>query len=145
MQRDEGFLFPRENRLVLTNDGYRELCRMVDKRDSDEKGKPRCIICNSTSNLHHHHVRFRSLYGSDREDNLVLLCSGCHEIYAHGKKEKAYMGLFKEYLMLPRIVAWREAHRAELERIYEKVQHGPKRKWNSPKRKWKKKSKSWRR
>lgn len=111
--RDEGFMFPREERIRLTKQGYKELCRMIDGRDGY-----RCIICGAPSGLHHHHVRFRSAWGSDREDNMVLLCAACHDIYAHGTKEKGYRAMFQDYLESEHVKAWREAHRADLERIY---------------------------
>lgn len=113
---DEGFKVPREERLRLNQQGYRELCRIVDERDNY-----RCIICGSSFGLHHHHVRFRSAWGSDREDNLVCLCFKCHDIYAHGRKEKAYRDSFLEYLQRPDIVEWRKANKDRLEKIYTHV------------------------
>lgn len=115
MKRDEGFLFPRENRIRLSAAGYRKLCNMIDERD----GK-RCIICGSHSGLHHHHVRFRSAYGSDTADNLVLLCFKCHDIYAHGKKERIFASEFSEYLNSEKCRKWNDTHREELDLIYSK-------------------------
>lgn len=101
----------------LTDTGWRKLCRLVDERDHG-----RCILCNSSYGLHHHHVVFRSKIHSDREDNLVLLCFKCHDIYAHGKKEKAYQGEFLDYLQNPSTRVWRAAHETALENIYMKYQ-----------------------
>lgn len=49
---------------------------------------------------------------------MVLLCAACHDIYAHGTKEKGYRAMFQDYLESEHVKAWREAHRADLERIY---------------------------
>lgn len=110
---DEGFKYPREERLRLNANGYRMLCEAVDERDGG-----RCILCGSPFGLHHHHVRFRSAWGSDREDNMVLLCYKCHDIYAHGHKEKSYRSMFLEYLDSEKCRAWREENKERLEDIY---------------------------
>ena len=31
--KDEGLMFPRENRLRLKPNGYKEICKLVDERD----------------------------------------------------------------------------------------------------------------
>lgn len=118
---DDGFLYPREPRLRLSKEGYRRLCELVDERDGG-----RCIICGASFGLHHHHVRFRSAWGSDREDNLVLLCYKCHDIYAHGKKEKSYRGEFEEYLQSERCKEFRRENQDRLDRIYAMVKRGKK-------------------
>ena len=38
----------------------------------------RCQVCGTISNLEVHHKRFRSRAGTDSEQNLITLCSGCH-------------------------------------------------------------------
>lgn len=111
--KDKGMEFPRESRIRLKEKGYKLLCQMVDERDNNH-----CILCGSYTGLQHHHVRFRSNYGSDIEENLVLLCYRCHDIYAHGKNEKSYRAMFEEYLHLERCEEWRKSHMEELLSIY---------------------------
>lgn len=110
---DEGLAFPRHPRFRLSKIGYSRLCGLLDERDGYH-----CIICNATTGLHHHHVVFRSALGGDREDNMVVLCANCHDIWAHGTKEKRYRAMFQEYLESPHIVEWRKAHWKELEAVY---------------------------
>lgn len=109
----------RNDRLWLTARGWQKLCRLVDERDGR-----RCRICGSTWRLHHHHVVFRSHCHIDKEDNVILLCWRCHDIYAHGKKEKAYRIEFEDYLKSPEIRAWRADHKKALESIYKMTRKG---------------------
>lgn len=118
---DEGFLYPRHPRFKLSKTGYDKLCDLVDKRDGR-----RCIICNSDYGIHHHHVVRRTHGGADREDNLVLLCYKCHDIYAHGKKEKSYRSMFLEYLDSEKCRKFRRKHKAELDEIYTAYEEGKK-------------------
>lgn len=37
-----------------------------------------CTACGSTENLQHHHLKPRSMGGSDDETNLIILCGECH-------------------------------------------------------------------
>lgn len=39
---------------------------------------PCCGLCQATRGLHGHHKVYRSRGGSDREENIVLLCVVCH-------------------------------------------------------------------
>lgn len=116
---DEGFKLPHEERIRLTLQGYHEICKLVDKRASPE-GYIRCEWCGkSVGRMHHHHIRFRSGYGSDTLDNLILLCENCHTMYAHGDHEKKYRILFLDCRMdTGPIKEWNEAHRTEAEEIY---------------------------
>lgn len=121
---DEGFAFPREERIRLTPEGYRKICEMVDERASPE-GYIRCEWCGkSVGRFHHHHIRFRSAGGSDTLENLILLCENCHDIYAHGNtglKEQKYRMLFRDCRMdTGSIKEWNESHRAQAEEIYRK-------------------------
>jgi 5-methylcytosine-specific restriction endonuclease McrA len=52
---------------------YQELREQVLRRDGW-----RCQFCGSITNLEVHHQQFRSHSGSDQEENLITLCSGCH-------------------------------------------------------------------
>lgn len=104
------------DRIRLTDKGYKKVCAMVDERDGG-----RCILCGRPWGLHHHHVKFRSALGSDTEDNLVLLCFECHQIYAHGKKERAYRDMFLEYLQDSATCCnFRIARGKDLQKIYDK-------------------------
>jgi 5-methylcytosine-specific restriction endonuclease McrA len=44
----------------------------------------RCQSCGAMSNLEVHHKQFRSHSGDDSEENLITLCTSCHES-AHGR------------------------------------------------------------
>lgn len=110
---DENFMFPREERIRLSDKGYKKICALVNERDDY-----RCKLCGSTVGLQHHHVRFRSAYGSDTIDNLILLCASCHSIYAHGRKEKGYQQIFEEYLHGEYCKQFEKAHEKKLNSIY---------------------------
>lgn len=127
---DEGFKFPREERIRLTPEGYHEICKLVDKRASPE-GYIRCEWCGkSVGRMHHHHIRFRSAGGSDTLENLILLCENCHSIYAHGTtgmKEQKYRMLFRDCRMDDKdgyIYKWNKGHKEEAEKIYHKYRRG---------------------
>ena len=64
---------PRQPRLKLDSESYKQLCREVLQRDAW-----RCQVCGTTSNLEVHHRQFRSRSGDDSEENLITLCAGCH-------------------------------------------------------------------
>jgi 5-methylcytosine-specific restriction endonuclease McrA len=53
---------------------YKSLRQQVLRRDAW-----RCQSCGTMSNLEVHHKQFRSHSGHDSEDNLITLCSTCHE------------------------------------------------------------------
>ena len=65
---------PKHSRLRLPRQSYEQLCREVLQRDGW-----RCQSCGTLSNLQIHHKKFRSQLGGDYEDNLITLCSACHE------------------------------------------------------------------
>jgi HNH endonuclease len=46
----------------------------------------KCRHCLSRSNLHPHHVIYRSQGGQDVLNNLITLCAQCHLIGIHEKK-----------------------------------------------------------
>ena len=66
-------------RLRLDSTNYHELHRQVLERDGW-----RCQVCGSMQNLQVHHLKFRSHSGGDTEQNLITLCTECHE-RAHRK------------------------------------------------------------
>jgi 5-methylcytosine-specific restriction endonuclease McrA len=53
---------------------YKELCVKVLMRDGYK-----CRSCGLRSNLHVHHIIFRSQQGPDEMWNLLTLCSACHD------------------------------------------------------------------
>ena len=66
---------PRKGRrLRLDTTSYRELQWQVLERDGW-----RCQACGSMQHLQAHHLKFRSHSGSDEEQNLITLCTECHE------------------------------------------------------------------
>jgi 5-methylcytosine-specific restriction endonuclease McrA len=60
-------------RLKLEPLKYHELCKEVLKRDNW-----RCQNCGSMQQLQVHHKELRSQGGHDAEENLMILCAGCH-------------------------------------------------------------------
>ena len=60
-------------RLRLDPVSYESLRQLILRRDGW-----RCQSCGAMSNLELHHREFRSHSGSDSEENLITLCSGCH-------------------------------------------------------------------
>lgn len=79
-------------RIRIKDKGYKKVCKLVDERD-----RHKCVICGRPD-VQHHHIIFRSAGGDDLPGNLICLCPACHEIYAHGKKAKAWQGQFLEYV-----------------------------------------------
>ena len=57
-----------------------------------------CQICGTRSNLHVHHIVFRSQGGTDDHDNLITLCEKDHRLHAHGIEAKKYQDLFKQII-----------------------------------------------
>lgn len=52
-----------------------EAYRAVDLRD-----RGACRVCGAVSReVHHHHVRYRSLGGRDTPENLLIVCPRCHD------------------------------------------------------------------
>ena len=65
---------PKQPRLRLEPERYEQLRQQVLRRDGW-----RCQTCGSRSNLEVHHKEFRSQGGDDSEENLITLCTNCHE------------------------------------------------------------------
>jgi 5-methylcytosine-specific restriction endonuclease McrA len=66
--------FLKQMRTRLTPQDYGALRREILKRDFW-----RCQFCGKAADLQVHHIESRGLLGSDLEQNLVTLCSRCHE------------------------------------------------------------------
>ena len=60
-------------RLRLDAEAYRRICTQVLERDGW-----RCQHCGTSQNLQVHHICFRSRLGGDTDDNLITLCTSCH-------------------------------------------------------------------
>ena len=81
-----------------------------------------CQICKKKKqHLHVHHIVFKSQGGSDRMDNLVTLCSECHEKIHKGnlqfnKKVKTYKHATQMNIIRKRVV---EELKKEYKNVYE--------------------------
>ncbi len=95
----------------LSDEGYRQLCKLVDERDGG------CVICGRPD-VDHHHVVFRSAGGEDRLENLISLCRQCHTDCGHGEEEKEWRREFLQWLQRTEVVEFAESHQEELQRIY---------------------------
>jgi 5-methylcytosine-specific restriction endonuclease McrA len=67
-------VLPKRPRIKLDPNSYEQLRLHVLERDSW-----RCQNCGATEHLEVHHKEFRSHTGDDSEENLITLCSSCHE------------------------------------------------------------------
>jgi 5-methylcytosine-specific restriction endonuclease McrA len=65
---------PKRARVRLKPELYEKLRNQVLRRDGW-----RCQSCGTMSNLEVHHKRFRSQSGDDSEQNLITLCTACHD------------------------------------------------------------------
>lgn len=66
---------PKQPRLRLGTDSYRQLHRQVLERDGW-----RCQACGTVKSLQVHHIQLRSHSGTDIEENLITLCHRCHRL-----------------------------------------------------------------
>jgi 5-methylcytosine-specific restriction endonuclease McrA len=65
---------PKRARLQLDHELYEHLRKQVLRRDGW-----RCQSCGTMASLEVHHKEFRSHSGDDSEENLITLCTACHE------------------------------------------------------------------
>ena len=65
--------------LRLESNEYHQLCNEILDRDAWK-----CKHCKYRQNLHVHHIVYRSQGGEDTPENLVTLCSQCHEAIHNG-------------------------------------------------------------
>jgi 5-methylcytosine-specific restriction endonuclease McrA len=71
---------PKPIRSRLDAVAYESLRQQVLRRDGW-----RCQSCGTMANLEVHHKQFRSHSGDDSEENLITLCTVCHnEIHNNG-------------------------------------------------------------
>jgi 5-methylcytosine-specific restriction endonuclease McrA len=76
-------IYPKAARLRLDARFYESLRQDILRRDGW-----RCQSCGTMSNLEIHHQEFRSHSGDDSEDNLITLCTACHDEIHHIAKSK---------------------------------------------------------
>jgi ATP-dependent DNA helicase RecQ len=70
---------PKQPRLRLDPQDYDHLRQQVLRRDGW-----RCQSCGTRSYLEVHHKEFRSQSGDDSEENLITLCTSCHDVVHRG-------------------------------------------------------------
>lgn len=73
--------------LRLPEDEYTALCKYILKRDHWK-----CRSCGSRNFLSVHHIIFRSQQGPDTKENLLTVCSACHN-GIHVDVREGLMGL----------------------------------------------------
>ena len=66
-------IHPKTARVRLDPIAYAGLRKQILRRDGW-----RCQSCGTMVNLEIHHTQFRSHLGDDSEQNLITLCSACH-------------------------------------------------------------------
>lgn len=111
----------KEERIRLTDTGYRKICGLVDRRATDIDGAVKCEWCGkSVGAFQHHHIRFRSAYGSDILENLICLCDDCHANKAHGVHSKQYKGAFQTRMQNGYMAFFNALHWKEAQEIYKK-------------------------
>lgn len=70
---------PKPSRFRVDPVAYDGLRQHVLRRDGW-----RCQSCGAMANLEVHHKQFRSHSGNDSEENLITLCTACHnETHGH--------------------------------------------------------------
>ena len=65
---------PKRPHIQLDSNAYQELRQQVLRRNGWH-----CQQCGSMSNLQVHHIQPRAELGDDTENNLITLCSDCHD------------------------------------------------------------------
>ena len=90
-------LRPRQPRLRLDPEAYKALCSQVLGRDNW-----RCQNCGASENLQVHHIQWRSKLGHDILENLITLCSNCHEALHRGPANSAIARIKSRIPLLPK-------------------------------------------
>jgi len=70
--------------LRLDSDSYTDMRYRVLQRDGW-----RCQFCGSISGVEAHHIEHKSQSGSDFEENLITLCSRCHDLVHRTSQNQA--------------------------------------------------------
>lgn len=81
----------------LESSQWKQIRKQVIERDG---GK--CVTCRSTQRLQVHHTLYRGGIGNEQLDDLVTLCSTCHErlhqkTSKHSTKSRSLSGVVKIY------------------------------------------------
>jgi 5-methylcytosine-specific restriction endonuclease McrA len=77
---------PKRRRVRLDPERYRELKMKILERDGWK-----CQRCGRGDQLQIHHQVRRSQSGADCEENLIVLCSGCHGSHHAGSSGKVFV------------------------------------------------------
>jgi 5-methylcytosine-specific restriction endonuclease McrA len=69
----------------------------------------KCRHCNDRSNLHPHHVIFRSQQGTDDMNNILTLCAQCHRAVHDGKLKIEVISTTEDNLVVrfTRVKGWK--------------------------------------
>lgn len=122
MVRDEGFLYPREDRVRLDDKHRAILWDMISERDNYECVYCRQVLGKKSRGYHHHHIKTRGQQGGDTADNIVLLCvehhNGNEKESAHGLYGKQVRAVLEEYIQSDYVQQWLRRHSEELEELY---------------------------
>jgi len=78
---------PKRPRLRLDSAAYDKLRNKILERDGW-----RCQVCGSLSELEVHHMQRRSRQGDDSSENLITLCSDCHQAIHAGSEDRPEFG-----------------------------------------------------
>ena len=63
-----------------------------------ERDNGQCVLCGRGDSLQCHHHVYRSRLGKGTEDNLVMLCVGCHELAHSNKSARERIGKYLKSL-----------------------------------------------
>ena len=73
------------------------------------ENRTECWACGASAKCEIHHVAPRQFGGLDNPENLVPLCSNCHDVVTHGFSHPGNMGLMMKALFQEATEANREA------------------------------------
>ena len=51
------------------------------RRSALRRARGHCMVCRSPDGVEVHHNRYPHRWGTERRDDLVALCDGCHELF----------------------------------------------------------------
>lgn len=76
----EGYIVDFSDKLLTQRDLPKQIRDYVFERDNFS-----CRSCNSSDNIHPHHIIYRSETINHSPDNLVTVCFKCHRLIHDGK------------------------------------------------------------
>jgi len=56
------------------------------RRSALRRARGHCMVCRSPDGVEVHHNRYPHRWGTERRDDLVALCSGCHSLFHELRK-----------------------------------------------------------